>query len=101
MDARHISLEDVRAFQEEAHPEATPNAVSMVHVVSADVTGDWESCDAIAREMRRSFTDATLAVVLLPNLLETPALPEIGPHIDLVAKSFEEAAQYTLKKFMP
>lgn len=101
VDARHISLEDVRAFQEEAHPEATPNAVSMVHVVSADVTGDWESCDAIAREMRRSFTDATLAVVLLPNLLETPALPEIGPHIDLVAKSFEEAAQYTLKKFMP
>jgi hypothetical protein len=36
--------------------------------------------------------------VLLPNLLEAPTQPDIGPHIDRVAKSFEEAAQYAIEK---
>ncbi|GGA42417.1 AI-2E family transporter [Dyella nitratireducens] len=101
IDARHVSMQDVEDFAQEHHPEATPNAVSMVQVVIADATNEWERGDAVTRELRQRFADATIVTVVLPNLLEDPVLPETGPHVDAVAKSFEEAAQYALKKFMP
>ena len=101
IDARHVSLRDVEEFERENHPEATPNAVSLVHVVVGDVASEWEQADAVTLELRRRFADATIVVVILPNLLEEPVPPDTGAHIDLVARSFEEAAQCTLKKFMP
>ncbi|HKT29399.1 AI-2E family transporter [Dyella sp.] len=101
IDARHVSIKDVEEFQEEAHPEATPNAVSMMQVVIGDVTEEWERADAVTQELRQRFADATIVAVVLPNLLEDPAPPEAGPQINVVVKSFEEAAQYALKKFMP
>ena len=101
IDARHVSLRDVEEFERENHPEATPNAVSLVHVVVGDVDSEWEQADAVTQELRQRFAHATIVVVILPNLLEEPVPPDTGAHIDLVARSFEEAAQYTLKKFMP
>jgi len=101
IDARHVSLRDVEEFERENHPEATPNAVSLVHVVIGDVASEWEQADAVTQELRQRFAHATIVVVILPNLLEEPVQPDKGAHIDLVARSFEEAAQYTLKKFMP
>jgi len=101
IDARHVSLRDVEEFERENHPEATPNAVSLVHVVVGDVASEWEQADAVTQELRQRFAHATIVVVILPNLLEEPVQPDKGAHIDLVARSFEEAAQYTLKKFMP
>lgn len=101
IDARHVSTKDVEEFAQEAHPEATPNAVSMVQVVIGDVAEEWERADAVTQELRQRFADATIVAVVLPNLLEEPVPPEAGPHINAVAKSFEEAAQYALKKFMP
>lgn len=101
IDARHVSLRDVEAFELERPPEATPGAVSMVHVVITDIANEWEHADAVAREVRRRMPEVTLVAVLLPNLLEAPALPEMGAHIDRVAKSFEEAAQCAIEKSMP
>jgi predicted PurR-regulated permease PerM len=101
IDARHVSIKDVEEFQQEAHPEATPNAVSMVQVVVGDVAEEWSRADAVTQELRQQFADAAIVVVVLPNLLEEPVPPEAGPHVNVVVKSFEEAAQYALKTFMP
>ena len=99
VDARHVSMKDVEDFETEVHPEATPNAVSMVHVVNASGTAGWEAGDALAKEMRRRFADASIIAVLLPHLLEAQELPEVGAHVDRVAGSFEQAAQYVIEKF--
>ena len=101
IDARHVSTKDVEEFEQEHHPEATPNAVSMLQVVIGDVANEWQRADQVTLALRQRFADATIVAVVLPNLLEDPVLPETGAHIDFVAKSFEEAAQYALKKFMP
>jgi predicted PurR-regulated permease PerM len=98
VDARHVSLHDVEAFQQERPPEATPDAVWMVHVVVTDIANEWQAGNAVAMEVRRRLPEATIVAVLLPNLLEAPTQPDIGPHIDRVAKSFEEAAQYAIEK---
>lgn len=101
VDARHVSMQDVEDFAQENHPEATPDAVSMVQVVVGDMASEWEQADAVTQDLRQRFADATIVVVVLPNLLEEPVLPKAGPHVDMVARSFEEAAQHALKKFMP
>ncbi|GLQ48426.1 ABC transporter permease [Dyella lipolytica] len=100
VDARHASLRDVEDFEAEIHPEATPNAVSMIHVVNAFGASGWESSDAVAREVRKRFADAIIIAVLLPHLLETQEPPELGEYIDRIAQSFEQASQYTIEKFM-
>ena len=100
VDARHVSLKDLEDFQAEEHPEATPNAVSMIHVVDAAGAGGWEAGDVVATEIRKRFADAIIVAVLLPNLLETQEVPELSEHIDRVAQSFEQSAQYTIEKFM-
>jgi predicted PurR-regulated permease PerM len=102
IDARHVTMKDIDDFEAESHPEATPDAISMIHVVNASGAGKWESSDAVAGEMRHRtrYADAIIIAVLLPNLLETLELPELGEHIDRIARSFEEAAQYTIEKFM-
>jgi predicted PurR-regulated permease PerM len=96
IDARHVSLKDIEAFEAEPHPEATPNAVSMVHVVSAAASDEWEQADSVAKEMRSRFADARIVAVVLPELLEIPKPLMPGPHVDHVVKSFEEAAQQSL-----
>jgi hypothetical protein len=47
---------------------------------------------------RQRYADAIIIAVLLPNFLETQEPPELGEHIDRIAQSFEEAAQYTIEK---
>ena len=102
VDARHVSIKDIEEFEGEVHAEATVNSISMIHVVNASGTGEWESSDAIAGEMRKRerFADAIIIGVFLPNLLETQEPPELGQHTDRIARSFEQAAQMTIDKFM-
>lgn len=100
VDARHVTMKDIEDFEAESHPEATLNAISMVHVVNASGVGAWESSDAVAGQMRKheQFADVAIVAVLLPNLLEAQEPPELGQHIDRIARSFEQAAQYTIEK---
>lgn len=102
IDARHVTMKDIDDFEAESHPEATPDAISMIHIVNASGADKWESSDVVAGDMRRRtrYADAVIIAVLLPNLLETLELPELGEHIDRIARSFEEAAQYTIEKVM-
>jgi hypothetical protein len=95
-------MQDIEEFEAESHPEATPNAIAMVHIVNASGPEGWKAGDALAEEMRKHgrLADATVVAVLLPNLLEIQESMEPGRHIDRVVHSFEEAAQCTVEKFM-
>jgi len=99
IDARHVSVKDIEDFQAEDHPEATPNAVSMIHVVNAAGASGWVSGEAVAREIRKRFAEVVMTAVLLPHLLETQEPTELGKDVDRVAQSFEQAAQFTIEKF--
>jgi len=99
IDARHVSMQDIEDFLAEDHPEATPNAVSMIHIVNAAGAGGWTSGEAVARELRKQFAGAVITAVLLPHLLETQEPTQLGADIDRVAQSFEQAAQFTIEKF--
>jgi predicted PurR-regulated permease PerM len=102
VDARHVSIKDVEDFEAEGHPEATPHAISMIHIVNASGAEGWESIDTAAEEMRKRerFADVVIVAVLLPNLLDTQEPPALSKQIDRVARSFEQTAQYTIENFM-
>jgi hypothetical protein len=96
IDGRHFSMEDIKAFESEAHPEATPDAVSMVYIVSSAAGKEEEQINATAKDMRHRLPQANIVAVLLPRLLEAPEQITMGGCIDRVANSFEEAAQFAI-----
>jgi predicted PurR-regulated permease PerM len=99
IDGRHVTVEEIEAIQAEPPPEATPDSVSMVYIVSAAPARDRERCDSMAMEMRRRFPTACIIAVLLPQLL-TPSEPvAVSPDVNQLANSFEEAAQHAIARF--
>jgi predicted PurR-regulated permease PerM len=100
IDARHVTLEDIDAFQAEPPPEATPNSVSMVYIVSAAPARDRpDRCDSMAMEMRHRLPEACIIAVLLPQLLTASEPAELSADVDQSANSFEEAAQHAIARF--
>jgi predicted PurR-regulated permease PerM len=99
IDGRHVTLEDIDAFQAEPPPEATPNSVSMVYIVSAAPARDRERCDSMATEMRHRFPEACIIAVLLPELLTASEPAAVSADVNQLAKSFEEAAQHAIARF--
>jgi predicted PurR-regulated permease PerM len=99
IDARHLSIEDFAAFAAEPHPEATPNAVSMVYIVRADPAKD-KAGDDMATDMRSRFPRACIVAVVLPELLAPRLEPvAISAHVNEVVSSLEEAAQQAIARF--
>ncbi|MBE1160744.1 AI-2E family transporter [Dyella acidiphila] len=96
IDGRHFSLDDIRAFESEVHPEATPDAVSMIYIVSSVGSREEEQINNTAKEMRQRLPEANIVVVLLPQLLEVPQPLNASACVDRVANSFEEAAQFAI-----
>ena len=96
IDGRHFSVEDIKAFESEEHPEATPDAVAMVYIVSGAPAREEEQINSVAREMRHRFPEVCIVAVLLPELLEAPQPITVGACVDRVANSFEEAAQFAI-----
>jgi predicted PurR-regulated permease PerM len=68
IDARHMSLEDLKA----APPPNAADAVSMVYVVSAFPSEERSRGDATAAEVRRRFPNACVVAVMLPGMLLQP-----------------------------
>jgi hypothetical protein len=99
IDARHLTVEDIEAFEAESPPEATPNGVSMVYIVSAVPAGYRERCDSVAMEMRHRFPEACIIAVQLPELLATAEPVTASPDVNQLANSFEEAAQHAIARF--
>jgi len=91
LDARHLSLEDLR---QAPPPEATAGGVSMVYLVSGAPGEHRERAEAATQQVRRRFPGAYLVGVLLPGMMLRP-----GSAIDTIrsadksASSFVEAMQ--------
>ncbi|GLQ98949.1 ABC transporter permease [Dyella mobilis] len=96
VDARHFTLDDIKAFESEEHPEATPDAVSMICIVSGAPAEEEAQINAMAKELRHRIQGVCIVAVLLPDLLEAPRQITVGACVDRVANSFEEAAQIAI-----
>ena len=93
IDARHISLEDIKAVP----PPNAEEAVSIVYIVSAFPSEERERGNATAEEMRRRFKHACIVAVYLPGMLlrhddEGDSIREA----DKSASSFSHAVQICL-----
>jgi len=66
IDARHLSLEDMRGV---APPPNTADLVAMVYLVSAFPSEERGRGDAAARDMRERFPQACIVAVFLPGML--------------------------------
>ena len=100
IDARHLSAEDFAAYEAEPHPDATPDAVSMLYLVSADPGKEREDLGALAADLHQRLPEACLVALLLPQPMaprEEPVM--VTGDISEVAKSLEEAAQQAIARF--
>jgi predicted PurR-regulated permease PerM len=99
IDARHIAVEDFAAFDAEPHPDLTPNAVAVIYIVSTDPTKERGDCEALATRLRESDPEVRIAALLLPEPLAPDEGPvSVGPEIDDVTHSLEEAAQHAIAR---
>jgi hypothetical protein len=95
LDARHLSLEDLRS----PPPQASPASISMVYLVSAYPTEARKSADSVAEQLRRRFPGACLVSVFLPGMLLQPASAiDTIRSADKAAASFGEAVQICLER---
>ncbi|HEX7986594.1 MAG TPA: AI-2E family transporter [Duganella sp.] len=95
IDARSMSMEDLDA---PAPPEASPELVSIVCLVSIDPLNDRERMEQAMRRFREDLPHCKQFAVLLPSPFENPDLRECTfEQADHVAHSFEDALQSCVK----
>lgn len=99
IDARHFSLEEVDAFEKNPPEGATVGGISMVYLVSIDTLDSNKASVSSAAVMRDRFPDASIVVVLLPQLLAGPDLTLDHSAANHVAHSFEHATQLAIAQF--
>lgn len=95
IDARHVSLDDLRT----PPPEAVQAGVSMVFLVSAYPSHERAVAADVALEMRKRWPFSSLVTVFLPGMLlqSGPALDSVRV-ADKAATSFGHALQIALNK---
>ncbi len=95
IDARHVSLDDLRT----PPPEAVQAGVSMVFLVSAYPSHERAVAADVALEMRKRWPFSSLVTVFLPGMLlqSGPALDSVRG-ADKAATSFGHALQIALNK---
>ena len=90
IDARHVSVEDLKA----PPPEAVPGSVSMVFVVSSTPGDERQAAGAAVEQLRARFAHALLIGVCLPGLvLQQGSSDSILPGTDKSASSLVDALQ--------
>jgi predicted PurR-regulated permease PerM len=99
IDARHLSTDDFSAFDEEPHPDATPDAVSMVYVVSTHPAADRGAYDDAVAMVRSRLPGACIVGVLFPEPLATTEAPlPANAEVNEVVSSLEQAAQQAIAR---
>ena len=99
VDARHVSIEDFAAFEAEPHPEATPNAVAMLYIVSAQLSDERQGMVDVAAQLRERMPGVRMAALLLPEPLSATDGPTTTEaHVDEVLNSFESAALQAINR---
>jgi predicted PurR-regulated permease PerM len=99
IDARHFSLEEIDAFEKDPPEGATVDGISMVYLVSIDTLDSNKSSVSSADDMRGRFPDASIVIVLLPQLLTGPDLTLDHSAANHVTHSFEHATQLAIAQF--
>jgi predicted PurR-regulated permease PerM len=85
VDARHLSLEDLHNGPP---PGSSPDAVAMLFVVTANPAEEWPLLEGLLPGLRARFADAVMV-----GLLSEVEFPQADEDLDLVVRSFEEAAR--------
>jgi len=94
IDARHLSIEDLKA---PPPPDAKPGSVSVVYLVSAYPSNERKRGEAIADSIRQRFPSARLVTLFLPGMLLQPASAiDSIRNADSAATSFGQAVQICL-----
>jgi predicted PurR-regulated permease PerM len=95
IDARHMSIEDMRVVPP---PEANAaDAVAIIYIVSAFPGEERGRGEATAEELRRRFPNACIVAVFLPGMLLQPESVIDGvPGADKAASSLGHAVQICL-----
>jgi predicted PurR-regulated permease PerM len=88
IDARHLSLEDLKV----APPDAKAESISMVYVISAFPGEERRRAVPAIEDIRRSLPHARLVTVFLPGVLSQPeSATDSVNSADEAANSFAEA----------
>jgi predicted PurR-regulated permease PerM len=96
IDARHLPREEVGMT---ALPDSKPPSVAIVCVVSTASERQAETYTQMAEKVRRWLPDTFLVALLLPGLLPRNEWePTASGDVDVVVKSFEEAAQCAIAR---
>jgi hypothetical protein len=94
LDARHLSLEDL---QQAPPPEAVPESIFMIYLVSASSGEEGVNAPAAVQMMRARFTSALLVGVSLPGLVLQQGAKSVAMiDMDKMAASLVEALQICL-----
>jgi predicted PurR-regulated permease PerM len=89
IDARHLSLEEVRA----ARPASVgPTDVSAVCIVSVDPRKEEETVFMLAEGVRATLPETFILALLLRDLLDEEHSILLAQHVDRLATSLEDAA---------
>ena len=95
IDARSVSLEEL---DEPAPPEASPELVSIVCLVSIDPLNDRDKMEQAIRKLREGLPHCKQFAVLLPSPFENPDLRGCTfEQADHISHSFDDALQSCLK----
>lgn len=99
VDARHMSVSDFAAFEAEPHPEATPDAVAMLYLVSTQLSAEQQGLVDVAAQMRARMPGVHIAALLLPEpLAQTEGHASTDADVDEVLNSFESAAVQAINR---
>jgi predicted PurR-regulated permease PerM len=94
VDARHLSIEDLKAAPP---PDASPHSVSVVYLVSAFPSEERAQGESVADNIRARFPSVCLVTVFLPGMLLQPgSATDSIRSADKAATSFGHAVQICL-----
>ena len=100
IDARHISIPDFQAFDAQAHPELTPNAVSMVYIVSTSPIKERDTFDDTVSLVHARIAHACIVGVMFPEpLAAAEVAPPPNTDVNEFVTSLEQAAQQAIARF--
>ena len=93
IDARHFT------FGDEPPPGANPMIISMVFLVSAFPSEEWERALEAATKLRADFAHATLVGVLPHQQLTAAQDDAMAASVDLLARTFEDAVEQARQRY--
>ncbi|MGH8821398.1 MAG: AI-2E family transporter, partial [Rhodoferax sp.] len=96
IDARHLSIEE---FGQAPPPGATAGSVSIVCIVGIASAHSQERRIALAHDVYHRLPEVCVMDLMLGDVPDSPGQTESEHLADLLATSFQDAAQQVMKRF--